>query len=227
MAAAASASSSSPSRRAATAPTDASSSEGPAASTQLLDEHDTALTACALEACCWPAEGDGSTPGCWVVCGTYQLVKGPEGSSSSRGDRRKGSLLLYRLGEGPRLIPQQTVALEDEGVLDCKWCVRLSFDVHGKGHPGIPLIHTARLHQQAPAAAAARGASKPPAAGLCHVARAHRHVHAAQGCGWGRRLAAIGTGPCQRGGGQRVHVPGPGKQATGWTPSIDRSRAMS
>lgn len=115
---------------------------GPGGST-LLDAHDTTLTACALEACRWPdhlrdpsgSGSSGSSGGsCWVVCGTYQLVKGAEaeaeGSGSSKGDRREGSLLLYQLLGGEedgrqRLVPRQALALKEEGVLDCKWCVRL------------------------------------------------------------------------------------------------------
>lgn len=116
---------------------------GAAGGSTLLDAHDTTLTACALEACCWPdldlrdpSESSGGSSGssCWVVCGTYQLVKGAEaeaeGSGSSKGDRREGSLLLYQLLGGEedgrqRLVPRQALALKEEGVLDCKWCVRL------------------------------------------------------------------------------------------------------
>ena len=68
-----------------------------------------------------------------AVCGTYQLVKGPEGTGSAL-DTRKGSLSLYELlgGNGggggggeaaPRLVERHVLELAAEGVLDCKWCV--------------------------------------------------------------------------------------------------------
>lgn len=126
---------------AATAITDSSSDskEDTASSlpspTRLLDAHDTVLTACSLETTCYyaplPDEISGAGDDCTVlaVCGTYQLVKGPEGTGSAL-DTRKGSLRLYELlgddeGEekAPRLVERQVLELPAEGVLDCKWCV--------------------------------------------------------------------------------------------------------
>lgn len=111
---------------------------------ELLDAHDTTLTACALEMCSWPppSRDEKSSSGCcWVVCGTYQLVKAAEAGGE---DRREGSLLLYQLGGGEgqkrkrRLTPRQAVALKEEGVLDCKWCVLC---VRACGHRVVETSH--------------------------------------------------------------------------------------
>lgn len=81
-----------------------------------------------------------------AVCGTYQLVKGPEGTGSAL-DTRKGSLRLYELlgggggggggGEAaPRLVERQVLELAAEGVLDCKWCVSYVCVCHSWGIGG-------------------------------------------------------------------------------------------